>query len=257
MPVGAAGVGLSRPCQAAPVDHVAALQREGAAFVAGMRAADPRTPVAACGTWSVRDLAAHLGSIHRWAAQVVRSGQPGAQRPPPTDDDLADWVAAGIDDLVVALTVDPDRPCWTFSGPGTARWWQRRQALETLVHRVDVQRAGGDAGPVAKDLAVDGVAEVVDVLHPRQVARGRCAPAPGRLLLVAQDTGHRWELPGAAGPASGPTGSGAAAPEVSIAGPAEALLLLLWQRLGPYDPRLRVLGDRALVEQVLAGPLTP
>lgn len=92
----------------------------------------------------------------------------------PPDDALADWLREGLDALTVALA-ERGRPCWTLAGLATAAWWRRRQALETAVHRVDAERVLGPASPVDPALTVDGVAEVVDVLHPRQLRLGRAA----------------------------------------------------------------------------------
>ncbi len=50
---------------------------------------------------------------------------------------------------MAALAVNPDTPAWTFSAAGAPHnvgWWQRRQALETAVHRWDAQ-IGGRRGP--------------------------------------------------------------------------------------------------------------
>ena len=227
------------------MDHVEALAREGALLTAAVRRADPGAPVAACSGWALRDLAGLVGQVHRWAAAVVRTGAPAADDAPvPGDEGLADWLDTGVADLCAALDATPDRPCWTFAGPATVRWWQRRQALETLVHRVDAERAAGVATPVDAPLASDGVAEVVDVLHPRQVRKGRCPPAAAQVLLQASDTGSSAVL-------RGPE------PPVSVEGPADALLLLLWRRTTADDPRLHVRGDRRRLDLVLGGALTP
>ena len=131
-------------CQAAAVDHVAALAREGALLVEAVRRSGPDAPVAACGGWAVRDLAAHVGQVHRWATTIARTGQAADEDDwAPEDDVLAGWLEEGLEDLCAALATDPDRPCWTFAGPTTVRWWQRRQAVETLVHRIDAEQAAG------------------------------------------------------------------------------------------------------------------
>lgn len=227
------------------MDHVAALAREGALLVDAVRRAGPAAPVTTCGAWTVADLAGHVGQVHRLAAAVARTGLAGEQDAPvPGHAELVEWLADGLDDLVAALTADPDRPCWTFAGPATVRWWQRRQALETLVHRIDAERTVGTSSPVDPELAADGVAEVVEVMHPRQVRLGRCAPPPTGLVLHAEDTGHTSAL-------AGPD------PAVEVAGPAEALLLLLWRRTPSQDPRLRVVGDRARLDALLSAAVTP
>ena len=123
------------------VDHTAHLAQDAAAAVAVLRTTDLSSPVPGCPGWVLRDLAGHLGGVHRWATAVVRTGERGGPKyaTPPPDGELADWLAQGAADLVAVLG-DPDRPCWTFSGEGTAAFWARRQALETVVHRIDAHR---------------------------------------------------------------------------------------------------------------------
>ena len=49
------------------VDHLDALRVEGAAFASVLDRADLGLPVPACGEWRLRELAHHLGGVHRWA----------------------------------------------------------------------------------------------------------------------------------------------------------------------------------------------
>ena len=227
------------------VDHLNALRGEGAAFAGVLDRADAGLPVPACGEWRLRELAHHLGGVHRWAAAAALGDgtAPSVASPPmPPDDALADWLREGLDALTVALA-DQGRPCWTLAGPATAVWWRRRQALETAVHRVDAERVLGPASPVDPALAADGVAEVVDVLHPRQLRLGRAAVPAAALRLTTDDGQGSWLV---AGPS----------PVTEISGPAETLLLLVWGRTDLDDPRLQV-EDRRRAQAVLAEPLTP
>ncbi len=63
--------------------------------------------------------------------------------------------------------------------------------------------------------------------------------------------------PTAAGcwPATGPAAESAA--DATLAGPADALLLLLWGRLDLDDPRIRLTGDRTAADRVLSARLVP
>lgn len=78
-------------------------------------------------------------------------------------------------------------------------------------------------------------------MTPRQVKLGRMPPPTMAVELRATDTGGRWAL-----------GDG----EVSAAveATAEVLLLLLWHRIAPDDPRVRLEGRAA---DVLRLSLTP
>ena len=224
------------------LDHLQHLDADVLAVADVLRTTDPGSLVPSCPGWTLRDLAGHLGGVHRWGAQVVRTGEPG--RPPaatPPDDELADWLTAGAAVLRGVLFEAGNRPCWTFGEPATARFWARRQSLETLLHRVDAQRAAGREAPVDEALAEDGIAEVLDVLVPMQVGLGRTtAPTSGAWLV----TGTRRLL-------------GAEPARTELAGPASAVLLLLWGRLPRTDPRLSATGDLAALDALLARRLPP
>ncbi len=194
---------------------------------------DATLPVDGCPGWTLRDLGAHLGNIHRWAAaQVAAAGerQDLVEEAPP--EDLAGWYAgcaAGM--LAVLEAASPDDPAWGFGPrPRTAAFWSRRQLHETAVHRWDAERARGLPASLDAALAADGLAEALTVFVPRQVVLGRTPPLPHALELHGEE-GGRWRL--------GPDGPAAA----TLHGPAEALLLLLWRRTTLDDPRLRVEGD--------------
>lgn len=226
------------------LDHLTALRREGSRFSAVLGSCDLAAPVAACGTWTLADLCRHLGRVYGWATANVRGGGERGTRPadPAPGTDLRSWYDARLADLVDALA-DLDRPTWTFVGPAPARWWARRQALETLVHRVDAEDAAGARTELDPVLAADGVAEVVDVLHPAKLAAGGTPPPVSALVLQATDGTGRWVVPG-------PT------PAATVSGPAPALLLLVWGRTTLDDPLLQV-DERERAAAVLGGALTP
>lgn len=224
-------------------DHLAHLSADVAAIDGVLQGTDLDTPVPDCGDWRLRDLVLHLGGVHRWAAQVVRTGEKQPQEQEPVaDGDLRAWLRRGADDLRTTLA-DPERATWTFDGPGTAQFWRRRQAVETAVHRVDAQRVSGVEQPVPDDLAEDGVSEVVEVLHPRQVRLGRAQPATCSVRLVA-GTGRAWLL------GQGPTCA-------TVTGTPSDLLLLLWRRERRRSRAFTVEGDTAALDALLGAALTP
>jgi uncharacterized protein (TIGR03083 family) len=227
-----------------PIDDLAHLRADADAVLAVLAAGGLVEPVTACPGWTVRELVEHLGGVHRWAAQIVRTGRPQQEKDaPPEPADLPRWFDEGASDLIKALGAsDPAAPCWSFTAARTAGFWWRRQALETAVHRWDVERAVGAPGPIDPALAAAGVTEVVELMTPRQIKLGRMPSASGALQLTATDTGDRWEL-----------GEGRSAGHVEAG--AEQLLLLLWQRIDPGDPRVRTSSDA--VHQVLGLALTP
>ncbi len=178
---------------------------------------DLSVPVEHCGTWTLRDLAEHLGGSNLWAAAAVTE-QHGGHEPGAAPRDragLVRWFEESARTLLDALDTDPEAGAWTFHPPATVGFWQRRRALETLVHRWDAEHALGRARPLDPLLAGEGVSEVFDTMAPRQVARGRAHPPSRALRLEATDTGAGWTY-------------GPGTPAATLAAPAEQLLLLLW-----------------------------
>ncbi len=236
-----------------PLDHLAALHQYQDAFLTTIPRADPATPVPWCGRWTVKSLVVHLARIHHWAAaQARRRTETPLGRGP---FDLVRLYADCAAELRTTLAeLDPDARARTLlddgvpaaQQTGTVRFWHRRQALETLVHTWDLRTAigeGFDPGPAAW---LDCLDEVVTVMHPRQVRLGRIAP-PAAAVRFEPESGAAQQL----------QGSGPGAPVVRVAGPALSLALLVWGRTTADDPAIRVTGDRAALDAVLAAGLTP
>jgi uncharacterized protein (TIGR03083 family) len=222
-------------------DYLAHLRSDVDAVLAVLDTAELSEPVAACPGWTLRELVEHLGGIHRWATQIVHTGEPQPEQEGAVSD-LAPWFAAGAEALIETLAAaDPSAPCWSFTRDRRVGFWHRRQALETVVHRWDAQRAIGEPAAIDPQLAADGVGEVVTLMTPRQIALERIPPLPATVLLHATDTGDDWIL-------------GDGRPSAGVEAPAETLLLLLWHRVDPGDPRVRTTGG---AEQVLRLSLAP
>ena len=207
----------------AEIDHIEVLAAEGAALLAVVQRGPLDAPIAACPGWVVLDVARHIGTTWRWATQVVdeRRQTPGEFEPEPETlaaSEAAAWLEGGLVPLLDALRgCPPDEPVWGFGlKPRTAAFWSRRQAMETVIHRVDAELAIGALAPVDAAVASDGIGEFVDVLLPRQYYRKEM-PA-GQLVVTVTDTGDVY--------AHGEATAGVA----TLQGPAEALLLQLWER---------------------------
>ena len=232
--------------------HVAALRRDGAAaVVAATDGID--APVPGCPGWTVADLAAHLGAIHHRVATLVRDRllDPPSRlwrvEPPPPEGRAA-WLAEGHRALVAALdAADPDAPVWTWAGPRTMTFWARRMALETAVHRWDLESAAGGGEPIDAELAVDGVDELLDVFLPARRAplRGadpwRFAGDGERLHVHATDAPGEWVLRFAGGDVA--VTREHAKGEAALRGPASELLLILYGRIAPGAGAAELLGD--------------
>ncbi|HET9442811.1 MAG TPA: maleylpyruvate isomerase family mycothiol-dependent enzyme [Acidimicrobiales bacterium] len=237
-----------------PPELLRAIRREGEAMAA---AADGHLdrPVPSCPGWDVARVVDHVGRIHRWVAAMVEAG--ATERPPfpPRSAEVgAAWLRYGVSALVATLeAAGPDAPVWNFrvdrdglrgaAGPGTARFWFRRQAVETAVHRWDVELAAtGTPGPIEGELGVTGVDEVLDVL-----VADRPVTAPGSVHLHATDTERgEWTV---RADDDGPglvVGHGHAKGDAAVRGAAGDLLLWLWGRSVPAG-RLEAFGDEAVL----------
>ena len=57
-------------------DYLAHLRRDVDAILAVLAHADLAEPVSGCPGWTLRNLVEHLGSVHRWATEIVRTREP-------------------------------------------------------------------------------------------------------------------------------------------------------------------------------------
>ena len=211
--------------------------------------------------WTVRDLVAHLGAVHRWATGILRAGsteppEPASRFRAP-DDDLAGWYALGLTELVATLrTVDPDAPAWHMSPAASrrARDWSRRQAHEHVVHRLDLEAAAGvDHAPVDVALAADGVDELLGNLPHAADFAPKVAELRGEgevLALHAPDAGAAWRIELVADGFRWERAE-AAAPTASLTAPAAALLLVLYGRYPTDRAEVAVDGDPVLLDRWL------
>ena len=210
-----------------------------------------------CPGWTVRDLLRHLGGIHRWAGTHVREASPDLVAVDdlvdlfgdwPADDALVDWYRAEHALLVESLAAaDPDLICFAFlSAPTPLHFWARRQAHETSIHRVDVESVSGAIGPIAPDVAADGIDELVAGFLPRPRTSPR-TPTPRTLRIAPDDDPARWLLRISAGPvATVREVDGTEPADCTAGGRASDLYLALWNR-GNVDA-LTVQGDATLLD---------
>jgi uncharacterized protein (TIGR03083 family) len=231
---------------------------------------DPELPVPTCPDWKLRQLATHVGRVHRWAAEIVSTraaevipfdAVPDGKYPTAPADRAA-WLVAGADRVVAAITVVGEEPVWAFGRLAPASFWARRQAHETLMHRVDAQLAVGRVVALDPELAADGIDEWLgSVTDPRYRQRGdgtQALPAGTALHLRAAGPGEPGHAPAAEWVISSTDGGmsmhrGPGPADVSVSGPAERLLLVLVRRVPADDPALSVTGDGRLFSGWLAG----
>lgn len=206
-------------------------------------------PVAACPGWDVARLISHVGRVHRWAAGFLRGDDTPVPRPGGAD--LSQWYRESRDLLLGQLDgMDLDAEVDTFIGRRTVRFWLRRQAHETAMHRWDAQDAArpGAAGFDA-DLAGDGVDEWLQVFVPRRLAG---VDVPGELAGAAvQLRCTDLDLPPWTLRLTRPEPVieyGAVAADTVLSGSAADLLLTVWHREPATPPEAT---DAELARRVL------
>lgn len=165
---------------------------------------------------------------------------------------LLSWFEAGAEALVTELSRrHGDEPCSTLYPPGVTAVWAKRQALETAIHLWDATSATGRPAAIPVALAVDGVAEVVEGLYPRQVRLGRIQPLDVLVEVRVPDaSGTQRIFRLGLGDASGGVNA-----RVDLG--AEDALLLLWKRRTLDDVDARVSGSEATLRSVLGAALVP
>lgn len=222
------------------------LRREGQAFAECITLGPLDARVPSCTGWTLDDLARHLGRVHGWAGAATTANERPA-RPvldwPADAPGLSDSFLAGLALLIDALDGPADAPAWSFApGHGTLGFWQRRQLIETAIHRWDADAALGRAGTLNSDVAADGLDELADILVGLRIAEGKLAPSAS-VVFEASD-GARWQL-----------GQGPVVAEVH--GAASDLLLLGWGRLDADADVLAWSGDEASGRAIVRAGLTP
>jgi len=183
--------------------YLAAIQTNAALLAEGARLGLD-APVVGCPGWLVADVVGHIGFVHRTWAYYVRNrlqetvsdvpdedlgALPGLdtwlERPSDARGSLLGlpegviaWGSQGARELEDALRgAAPDEPVWSWSDNHHVSHHLRMQAIETLVHRWDVQSAHGRTSPIDPELARDGIDQHFEVMLPAR--RGWTEPRAG------------------------------------------------------------------------------
>lgn len=241
------------------IDYVEHVRSASDALVAAASSVPLDTLVPTCPGWTVADLLDHVGRTHRWAAANIRSGERVTFREidGPGDEGPLAFARNAADDLVAALrATDPTLPGWHFAATEQVRgFWFRRQAVETLVHRVDAERAAGVETPIDPSLAADGIDEALDVIATRMLAGRDGVDLGGSVHVHCTDVEGEWTFRTDDGVYQ--LHRGHAKGDAALRGPAASILLVLWQRLPADDASLERFGDTDLVDRWLALRPTP
>jgi uncharacterized protein (TIGR03083 family) len=229
-------------------DYISALRSNGNAAAQAARDLPMETTVPSCPEWTLRDLAHHLGSHHRWVAGNLDQPPDGKsfkrREEPPADEAIPDWLEAGAEMLATKLAAtDPAKPCWTWVPfDDSVGFWARRTTHETAMHRWDAQNAGSAVDAIDAELAADGVDEYLGILG---AFRGRRFPEAGSIHLHSTDTPGEWlvRLDAEGLQLTREHAKG----DVAVRGPASDVLLVLMGRktMGAVD----VFGEAPLFER--------
>ena len=215
--------------------HIQAVDDEGRRLADSIVDFDAGVPT--CPGWTVRDLLRHMGEVHAWARSHItdmrqeRNNDVSILRTWPQEDDAAliDWYRDGHIALVESLEkADPDAEFYSFlpDWRGT-RFWARRQAHETAIHRVDAESVTGVITPTTAEFAVDGIEEMLYGFFARRPSRLVSDP-PLSFVLRANDTGQAWSV--TIGVDGITTADGETQGWTSVSGTAFDIYLLLWNR---------------------------
>jgi uncharacterized protein (TIGR03083 family) len=231
------------------------------AFADAVHTAGREARVPTCPEWTVRDLAEHLGGVHRWCAgtvsrpgeKLVRRGATDAPMPESVDE-VSTWLLEGA--ATVTRTIRDAGEDTLVGGFGTmvpVSFWARRQCHETLVHRADAELAASVPvlADVAPEIAADAVDEHLEMVVRSAKRRPGLHGAGETLHLHATDEGldgaGEWVVMlGVEGPRIEHAHRKS---DAAVRGPARALLTVLTGRERPEDVGVDVLGAAELLDR--------
>ena len=236
------------PTQLSTARHLEGLRDAMLAFVRYADRAGLAAPVPTCPKWTVRELVAHQGVVHRWAAALVRGEQldeeakAALESEGRKDADPLSWLREGAVDLTHAIRDAPDdveAVVFLEDAPAPRAFWARRQCHETTIHAVDALAASLGRPPradevwIERDIATDGLDELLGGFLTQRRSRLRC-DEESLLVVRPDDTADVWEL--SLGPRPAVTRRRTADegddpdPDWELTGPAVELYLRLWNR---------------------------
>jgi uncharacterized protein (TIGR03083 family) len=179
-----------------PSAYLRHLRADSAALLLAARRA-PDADISSCPGWTMTDLLGHTSTVHHWVAEILRTR--ATQRPdrvfsrevPSGFDAVAAWFDAGAADLVGVLeATGPDASVWNWydDAVGPSRFWFRRMAQETVIHRYDAEETVIDAA-----LAADGIDEYLSFVA-RDLPESPIPALAGSLSLLATDIELSWHI---------------------------------------------------------------
>lgn len=199
-------------------------------------------PVPTCPDWSLGDLVAHVGMVHRWCADTlrgVRSDPAEHQAAGRASADLLQWFDDGASELLDVLSKTPADWAGFFflkNTPVAREGWARRQCHETTMHAVDAMGARLGRVPrvdevwFSRELALDGIDELLMGFVPRRSSLLRSVE-PLTVEVRTTDAEAVWTVAVSEEPPVATRGD-TARPDLRWSGAARDLYLALWNRGG-------------------------
>ncbi|MEU6533124.1 maleylpyruvate isomerase family mycothiol-dependent enzyme [Streptomyces sp. NPDC046928] len=240
--------------------HRDAIVTQTERLTAQVRGADLSAPVPTCPGWTLGQLLRHVGGDHRWAEEIVRTRAAGPVGNDLVDDPRADpladtstllpWLTEGAARLSATLrAAGPDALAWNPSAdrPAPVRFWARRMAYETAVHRADAALTTGASFTLDAGLAADAVEEWLEFsTFPEAYAPRPDLPdllGPGRTMRFEAPDAGVWHVDLTGERPALRAGSGT--PAATARGPVADLLLYFYRRPAPV---VVTGGDTALLD---------
>lgn len=255
------------------MDYPALFQTQAEALIAAA-AGNLDAPVPSCPGWDNRRLVSHvarlLDSTVTHLPRGVTDPPPFTPRPPAEDAALVEHYRHSVTATLAAFqAVEATTPAWNYtSGPQVADFWPRRLTHELVIHAWDAAGAVGPVPELDPAVAADGIDEVLRVLLPAARAAGLSASGEGTAHVhltdplfadasLARNAGSQPEVRGewmiALAGDTVEVSEGHERGDAGLRGPAGAVLLALWGRVGFDAPGLTAFGDHDLLKALGPG----
>lgn len=208
-------------------------------------------PVPVCPPWDVREVVAHLATVYDHKVMAMRLGRKPNHGEWVTDvpygKETVEWFSDEHAKLLAELASHrPSDHAWSWWEPDqTVGFWYRRMALETVVHRVDVETQFGPPSPIDAALAVDGIDEVLMLMLAGDEDAATDVPGTGTVEMLADGAAWSVKLEDSR---TVVTPGRRTSPDAVLSGDPGALFLYLWGR-GPVDTLDRK-GDESRIALV-------
>jgi uncharacterized protein (TIGR03083 family) len=226
------------------LDHI----RDDGDLIAAAAPHGLHQPVPACPGWDVTEVLAHLAAVYDHKVMAMRLGRRPEAGEWVTDESFGKTTLEWFEDehakLLAELTAhQPNDRAWSWwPADQTVGFWYRRMALETVVHRVDVEAQFGPPSAIDSELAIDGIDEVLTLMLGGEDEAAVEAPGTGTVEVRAGDSA--WSITLETTRTVVESGR-RSSPNAVLSGDPAALFLYLWGR-APMDTLTRG-GDESKI----------